>query len=541
MISLCTTIVYSLMSMSNDAITSLRGNERFLQHVLQIARLGTYVMDIPSGLFTSSDILDEIFGLPPDYPRSFAGWVSLLHPDDRKMMADYFAEEVVGKRQRFDKEYRIIRVVDGQERWIHGYGELGLDADNNPLTMTGTIQDITDRKTVESELLNITAVLARRVSERTEELEKANSTLKDSIQQLRKSQMLLNEMGVMAQVGGWELDIHTGKQVWTEEVYRIHELDLDYEPTADKGISFYAPAARPVIECAVKQCMEEGVPFDLELEFITAKGNRRWVRAIGKADSGHDRIHGTFQDVTDRRMGDEALREKNVALDLTVAQLRKLAMELTLAEDRERKRLAEILHDHVQQYIAAARMKVSLLDSRMSPSDHDQGVKAILDLLGEALDASRSLTMSLYPPVLLDAGLMPGLRWLAEWMGNKHGLTVSVSGDDALSVPGPLSILLFQAVRECLFNVVKHAAVNEAFVVLDQPDAGSLRVVVEDQGRGFSRGEGRYAFPLEGFGLFHLRERLAHIGGALEVTSEPGRGTRVSMMVPYPESASEKP
>jgi signal transduction histidine kinase len=229
---------------------------------------------------------------------------------------------------------------------------------------------------------------------------------------------------------------------------------------------------------------------------------------------------------------DNALREKNIALDQSVAQLRKLAMELTKAEEEERKRLASILHDHVQQYIAAANMNISLLDTRMSVAEHAQGVKKVLALLGEAMTASRSLTVSLCPPVLLEAGLMPGLSWLAEWMQVQHGLTVTVIGDGAQAVPASLNTFLFQAVRELLFNVVKHAGVKQASVVVEQPASDVLRLTVQDQGKGFPAG-GSHLPPLSGgFGLFQLRERLTYMGGMFDVACAPSGGTRISITVP---------
>ena len=138
---------------------------------------------------------------------------------------------------------------------------------------------------------------------------------------LKKSQHLLAETEKVGKVGGWEFDIDTGKQAWTEEMYHIHETDLTYNPTVKKGINFYTPASRPIIERAVKDIVERGEPFDLELEITTAKGNRRSVKAIGKADFKHHRIYGFFQDITERRQAEEKTarmaREWQITFDAT--------------------------------------------------------------------------------------------------------------------------------------------------------------------------------------------------------------------------------
>ncbi|MDT8318452.1 MAG: response regulator [bacterium] len=119
----------------------------------RVANLGTYSLDISSGLWTSSDILDKIFGInDQSIVRNLEVWSSILHPQDRKEMLDYFQSHVLAKGNKFNKDYRIIRMDDGQERWAHGHGELVLDENKNPVKMIGTILDITDRKLAEEEL-----------------------------------------------------------------------------------------------------------------------------------------------------------------------------------------------------------------------------------------------------------------------------------------------------------------------------------------------------------------------------------------------------
>lgn len=119
-----------------------------------------------------------------------------------------------------------------------------------------------------------------------------------------KLEALLNEMGKMAKVGAWELDLETLEQLWTEEVFHIHELGFDHKPTLESGLNFYDPADRHIIESAAKKTMTTGEPFDLELRFITAKGKNRWVHSIGMAerkDGKIVKIRGTFQDITERK------------------------------------------------------------------------------------------------------------------------------------------------------------------------------------------------------------------------------------------------
>jgi signal transduction histidine kinase len=117
-------------------------------------------------------------------------------------------------------------------------------------------------------------------------------------------------------------------------------------------------------------------------------------------------------------------------------------------------------------------------------------------------------------------------------MQERHGLTVELSGTEMKGISSPLSILLFQGVRELLFNVVKHAGVKMASVTVNQPDAMTIQVVVKDRGIGFSGNHTKGVFACKGLGMFHLRERLTYIGGSLDVASVPGQGSTVSMTVP---------
>ncbi|MCX6154843.1 MAG: PAS domain S-box protein [Candidatus Kapabacteria bacterium] len=129
-------------------------SEKFLKETQKIANLGTYNMDIISGLWESSAILDEIFGIDASFERTVEGWASILHPDWRKLMTDYLINEVFGKGVTFDKEYVIIRINDRSERWLHGIGELKFNENHVPIIMIGTIRDITEKKLAEELLID---------------------------------------------------------------------------------------------------------------------------------------------------------------------------------------------------------------------------------------------------------------------------------------------------------------------------------------------------------------------------------------------------
>jgi len=136
---------------------ALRTSEYWLKESQRVSRVGSYVTDIPTGKWTSTEVLDEIFGIDANYSRTVGGWAQLVHPDDRQRMTAYFANLLQQKGAFFDREYRIVRKNDGQIRWVLGRGAIFLDKDQSPVMMAGTIQDITERKQSEEERLRMEA------------------------------------------------------------------------------------------------------------------------------------------------------------------------------------------------------------------------------------------------------------------------------------------------------------------------------------------------------------------------------------------------
>lgn len=225
--------------------------------------------------------------------------------------------------------------------------------------------------------------------------------------------------------------------------------------------------------------------------------------------------------------------------DRRAAQLRAMAAELANAEQRERRRLAQTLHDHIQQLLVAARMRVGRARSLMKTPDASEDLKEVDDLLDQSIAASRSLAIDLSPPVLNEAGLPAALEWLSRWTREKHGLEVDVKCEsEAPPISDEFRVTIFQAVRELLFNVVKHSGGTRAAISLRRDGDKWVRVVVEDPGVGFQIPPSRDAARSEGMGLFSIRERIETLGGRFAVDSRPGRGTRVTLAAPIDLAAA---
>jgi two-component system cell cycle sensor histidine kinase/response regulator CckA len=138
-----------------QAEKELKESEERLIEAQKIAHLGYYVLDVATGAWTSSKILDDVFGIGDEYRRDVKGWSLLLHPEDRPSMLDYFRNDVLGGKNPFDREYRIVRASDRSVRWVHGLGNVAYDSGGTPVTMIGTIQDVTERKQAEEEKRNL--------------------------------------------------------------------------------------------------------------------------------------------------------------------------------------------------------------------------------------------------------------------------------------------------------------------------------------------------------------------------------------------------
>ena len=220
-------------------------------------------------------------------------------------------------------------------------------------------------------------------------------------------------------------------------------------------------------------------------------------------------------------------------------QVRALASALTLAEQRERQAISYVLHDDLQQQLFSVQMQAHFLMADAASQGAEalrEQLKAMHEALGEAVGKTRTLAVELNPPVLPEAGLEAALEWMAHQMEEEHGLEVDVRAEAAPVTPSEeMRVLLVRAVRELLFNVVKHANVNRATVRLTRAEPGLIQIEVMDEGVGFCMNcvnDQAVQPAASGFGLYSVRERLGLLGGRLSVDSRPGGGTRVVLQAP---------
>lgn len=199
-----------------------------------------------------------------------------------------------------------------------------------------------------------------------EKLEHKNHELQKAYEKLKTSQEeLLNRTQEMANLGGWEINLNDMSVEWTDQVSRIHELPLDEKPNVEKGITYYAPEARPIITEAVNQAIEKGISYDLELPFITAKGNHRWVRAVGYPKEKNGKVvklSGLFQDITTKKLAELDIQQKNETLEF---------------KNKELEQFVYIASHDLQEPLRTISNFVKIIDENYSPQFDDLAQKSI--------------------------------------------------------------------------------------------------------------------------------------------------------------------
>ena len=216
-------------------------------------------------------------------------------------------------------------------------------------------------------------------------------------------------------------------------------------------------------------------------------------------------------------------------------KIRALASQLTMAEHQERQRISQVLHDDLQQRLFAIKTQLSFLTSdtennRISPAMYED-LRQVQRWLSDAIGITRSLSIDLSPVVLQGEGLYEAILWLSSQMKNQHGLQVQLDAKDNLNIlDNQMRLMLFQTIRELLFNIVKHADTSQATITLEQVNERA-RITISDAGKGFDIGAVMND-PKAAHGLLVVQDRLSLLGCTMDMTSESGKGTSVVIEAP---------
>jgi PAS domain S-box-containing protein len=444
--------------------------------------------------------------------------VSMLHPPgDEEFVRTKMFEPL---RRLGSGELEVkLRGKSGEDIYAHLSLSLVKNAEGVATKMVGYVLDITERKQMEEELRRSYDELEMRVKERTKELSSEVAERKRAEEAVKAERQRLYD--VME-----TLPVYV---ILLSEDYRVPYANRFFrerfgESGGKRCYEYLFSRTEPCEICRTFEVLKTNAP--LEWEWTGPDGRNYFIYDFPFSDTDGSRLI--------LEMGIDVTEEKRLreGLEQQTAQLRKLASELTLAEQRERRRVAEALHDNLQQLLVAAKLQISMVGNEKNPAAKE--VAASVDsLLSQSIAVSRTLTTELSPYVLREGKLAPVMEWLAKWMSEKHGLTVKVkAAKDVPAVMEDVAVLLFQSVKELLFNAVKHANVKTAQLDLSMKH-DRIKIVVSDNGTGFNPSQiSIHNQTAGGFGLLSVRERLGHMGGSMVVESAPGMGTRITLESP---------
>jgi two-component system CheB/CheR fusion protein len=354
-------------------------------------------------------------------------------------------------------------------------------------------------------------------------------------------------------VGTWQWDLRTDKCLWNKRMIEL--LGLDPASSEASGTTFFGlmhPEDRPRVERAVARATAAFTHFDEEFRILRPDGQVRWIMARGIAVSDE---HGTASemvgvnlDITERKRDETEIHEVNQALELRLStlmeaarqrsdQLTEVAAQVLHAEQAERKRIANLLHDNVQQTLIAAILGAEKAKRQTNSASARETLTRVINAVQEVVARTRLLSIQLDPPVLTQGTLSQALSWLANSKRQQYGLQVAYEEGEDLEEPSEAAKhFLFEAARELLFNAVKHSGVQKATMKLEKQD-GALCLSIDDDGKGCDPALLRNTSSESGLGLAMISERAAVLGGKVHFDSAPGAGFHAFIRVPV-ESAS---
>ena len=461
--------------------------------------------------------------------------VTLINRKGRQMLG-YSAREIIGRNwfDAFLPAYDRERVKAAFFQLLAGKIKPVEHFENAIVTKAGQERTISWHNTVlRDERGDITGILAS-----GEDITELRNTEQAQVSLLRFQNEMLDSAAIWISM----LDARGNVTFWNRAAERVS----GYSSKEVVGRAqvwnwlFPDPAYRAELLSRIREFARKGERIENVETPIRCKDGRRKIiswHANNLVDENGQLVGGVLlgANVTERKEAEERLRTHQ-------KRLRSLASQLTLAEERERRRIAAALHDEVGQALALALIKLGELAAASPPSEFTAPVVQVHEMISRVLQRTRSLTFELSPPVLYELRFEDALGWLVEEFQKQHPIRWEFQADRlATPLKEDARVTLFQGARELLFNVVKHARAKTVAVRVER-DPEEVRVRVEDDGVGFDADELRSnPKAKDGFGLFSVRERLESLGGRLEVNSRPGRGTRATLALPLASSeASSK-
>ncbi len=471
----------------------LGDSERFLKETQLIAKLGTYTLDIYSDRWTSSEILNDIFGIEDSFEKNVESWVGIIHPDWREIMSAYFRDEVLGKKIKFDKEYKIERKNDKAERWVHGIGTLKFNESGQPTTMVGTIQDVSNSKQAEEALIQ---------SEQKYRLLFYNNPLPMWMTTIPDLDIIDVNESAIKQYG-----------YSREEFLCMNTRDLRPAEDVANFLKEVKKMKQDEINTrAWRHKKKNGTVIQVETNSHQIMYEGKWVWL------------SLSYDVTDKYMAEERLQK-------SYQDIRQLASNLQNIREEERTSIAREIHDELGQQLTGLKMDIYWLTRKINTSDNEIAakLKESIELINATVATVRKIATDLRPSILDDLGLIAALEWQGEEFEKRSGIRVEFTNeaDDVILKPDSITAI-FRIYQELLTNVARHAKASLVKVLLQKMD-NSVFFSLTDNGTGF---DPETITQKKTLGLLGIKERTLILGGTYEFKSRPGKGSETIISIP---------
>ena len=481
-----------------EAEDQLRSQAVRLQLATAATRIGLWEFNpVTQEVYFSEEWKRQLGYADHELENRYEEWNSRLHPDDRARTIEGLHAYLAGRTSDYTLEFRL-RHKDGSYRWIYTRADKQVDEAGNPTRLYGCHVDLTARKDTE---------LALKESEARYRTLFEHAGVGIAISDARTRRIKYANPEFCRMLG------YTREELAQLRIDDLHPEDMVEQETV------------PLFERARRQRVEmTNYPFVTKTAApSTPTGSRR--RSTSKAKSMWSDSSETARTGSWRRT-DSRLYQR---------RLKSLASQLTIAEERERRRIATELHDTVSQSLALARVQIATVRGSSADDDVNEMLGGLSSSLLQAIKVTRQIMSDLSPPQISELGLSAAIsEWLDDEIGAKHGLETAyqATGDEP-ELSDDLRALLFRNVRELLANVVKHAQAHRVSIVLRNTQDEVL-ISVEDDGIGFDPAQAASFKPTDegGFGLFSIQERMADLGGELHIDSRPGKGTAAMLRLP---------
>jgi PAS domain S-box-containing protein len=359
------------------------------------------------------------------------------------------------------------------------------------------------------------------------------SERKRAEEQLRRSEAYLAEGQKLSHTGSGSWNVSTGEVLWSEETYRIYGFEPRIaKPSYETFFQLVHPQDRLFVERTFEKVAHEKGDYDLDFKIIRPDGAIRYIHSVGRPlfNSSGDLIEvvGTVMDITEQKRAEEERKQ--------------LFRRIAKAQEDEQRRIALELHDQLGQQLSALTMKLTMLKAEHYEESKLYEQLSSLEAIAKQLDLDISfLVWELRPTALDDFGLLVALtNYVRNWsahFGIRAELHASGMGKDRLN--SEIDTVLYRVGQEALNNVAKHARAEKVDILI-QRSAHQVSMIVEDDGLGFDT-EKAFDEGQTGVGLSGMRERVALVGGTIDIESYPGSGTTVVVRIPAPDVTNGAP